>query len=67
MKYYVITYILCVFYLIDVDVEKLCSTHIEEVDLKENPLSSATWQKLEKVTAIKITMDPPKDNLDEMD
>ena len=49
------------------DVDRLCSSPIQEVDLKNNPLTPETWQKLEKITSITVRMDPPKDDLDDMD
>ena len=55
------------YHLLEVDVDRLCSSPIQEVDLKNNPLTPETWQKLEKITSITVTMDPPKDDLDDMD
>jgi hypothetical protein len=58
----------CSLSILDVDVERLvCNSPLAELDLRDNPLSSETWRKLEKVTTITVQMDPPKDNLDEMD
>ncbi|XP_072021603.1 uncharacterized protein [Amphiura filiformis] len=59
--------VLCSNNIVDIDVERLCNLQLEELDVTDNPLSSETWGKLEKVTTINVKMDPLKDNLNEMD
>ena len=72
--YYIVTQTIIFSFLFsvkssDVDVEKLSSnSSLEEVDLQDNPLTFATWHKLNSIKTFTIILSPaPSDGLDDMD